>query len=295
MPGQTLREIRSLLASAGLKPQHRFGQNFLHDLNLLRKLVDAADVGPADVVLEVGPGTGSLTELLLERGARVVAVEIDRGLQALLRQRLGAHPRLTLVQADALDGKHHVNRLVLQALDAAGADAPRKLVSNLPYQIATPLLIDLLLIRPSFERLTCTIQREVGQRLAAQPRTEDYGPASVLVQILARVEVVAVLPPTVFWPAPKVESIMLTIRPRPPADVSLDEPRAFARFVQIGFAQRRKMLRRLTKHPSMTGGLALFARADVSPDCRPEELSPDQWRRLYQEWRRDGSAAWSGW
>lgn len=293
MPGQTLREIRALLAAAGLSPQHRFGQNFLHDLNLLRKLVDAAEVGPADVVLEVGPGTGSLTEILLDRGARVIAVEIDRGLQALLRQRLGDHASFTLLQADALDGKHRVNSLVLQVL-AQQIPKPgghRKLVANLPYQIATPLLVDLLLGQPKFERLTCTIQREVGQRLAARPRTDEYGPVSVIVQLLARVEVIAILPPSVFWPAPQVESLMLTVFPRPVHEIEIDDVAGFARFVHEAFVQRRKMLRRLVKDWPIAEGLAAFSRAGVSADSRPEELSPIDWRLLYRELRRAAPAS----
>jgi 16S rRNA (adenine1518-N6/adenine1519-N6)-dimethyltransferase len=148
MPGQTLTEIRQLLDAAGLKPQHRFGQNFLIDLNLMRKLLAAGSPQAGDTILEVGAGTGSLTELLLESGARVIAVEIDRGLSGILRERLGEHPRLTLVQADALSGKNQVNPLVLRLLgerppEAGGA---YKLIANLPYQIATPLLMDLLLV-----------------------------------------------------------------------------------------------------------------------------------------------------
>ena len=140
MAGQILSEIRAVLAGAGLAPQHRFGQNFLIDLNLMRKLVDAADLSPADTVLEVGPGTGSLTEILLDRGVRVVAVEIDHGFQAILRERLGTHPRFTLIQADALATKHCVNPLVLKILSEQPPDAggAYKLVANLPYQIATP-------------------------------------------------------------------------------------------------------------------------------------------------------------
>lgn len=291
MAGQTLSEIRALLAGAGLAPQHRYGQNFLIDLNLMRKLVDAAEVRAADTVLEVGPGTGSLTELLLETGARVVAVEIDHGLQALLRARLGEHPRFTLVQADALAGKHEVNPLALRALEAAppGDGGHYKLVANLPYQIATPLLMDLLVLTatapgsagPRFERLTCTIQREVGERLSAEPRSEAYGPVSVLTQTLARVTPSAILPPGAFWPRPKVESILLAIRPLPPEQVEVADVRAFAAFVQRGFQQRRKVLRRLIRELDTPDAALAFHRAGVSPNARPEELGPAAWRSLF--------------
>jgi 16S rRNA (adenine1518-N6/adenine1519-N6)-dimethyltransferase len=312
MAGQTLTEIRRLLAGAGLAPQHRYGQNFLVDLNLMRKLVAAADVTAADTLLEVGPGTGSLTELLLESGAHVIAVEIDRGLQELLRDRLGSQPRFTLVQGDVLASKHTLNPLVLHALAAKppAADGSYKLVANLPYQIATPLLVDLLLSTveaggsPAFARLTCTIQKEVGERLGARPRCEEYGPVSVLVQTFARVAPLAILPPSVFWPRPQVESVMLTIEPRtntatpehphpttaqarpdtaPPrtAPQHWRSPREFARFVQSAFQQRRKTLRRLFRDWPELDVLRAFNQAGISMDARPEELAPDQWQLLF--------------
>jgi 16S rRNA (adenine1518-N6/adenine1519-N6)-dimethyltransferase len=284
MPAQTLSQIRSLLAGAGLAPQHRYGQNFLIDANLMRKLVDAADVRPQDVILEVGPGTGSLTELLLKRGARVVAVEVDRGLQGLLRNRLGKHPRFTLVQADVLAGKHRINPLVLSIL---GSQEPapggaHKLVANLPYKIATPLLMELLYATPPLERLTCTVQKEVGERLAAEPRTDAYGTVSVVSQTLAELEPIAILPASVFWPRPKVESVMLTLRPRTAEPVDVDDVADFVTFVQRAFSQRRKMLRRLVRDWELLDALAAFHRAGVSPDARPEELSPPAWRAFHR-------------
>lgn len=289
MPGQTLAQIRSLLDAAGLQPRHHYGQNFLIDLNLMRKLVAAADLSRTDTVLEVGAGTGSLTEMLLEQGVRVVAVEIDHGLQALLRNRLGDHPRCTLIQADALAGKHRVNPLVLTVLreQPPGDGGAYKLVANLPYQIATPLIMDLLMVKPRFERLTCTIQKEVAQRLAAPPRTEHYGPASVVIQILATITPLAFLPPQAFWPAPQVESVMATIRPLPPADVGVADVPGFVDLVQRAFQQRRKKLRRLVRdYRDEPPALAAFHAAGITPDARPEELDPRAWRRLFDALRR---------
>lgn len=284
MPGQSKSEITRLLAESGLTPQHRFGQNFLIDLNLLRKLVTASNLSPADTVLEVGPGTGSLSEVLLAQGVRLVAVEIDHGLQALLRDRFRDEPRFTLVQADALAGKHQVNPLVLRALDTQppAAGGAYKLVANLPYQIATPLLVDLLMTTPRFDLLACTIQREVGERLAAPPRCAAYGPVSVIVQTLAVTTPLAIIPPSAFWPRPQVESIMLTIQPRPAADVDVDDIPAFAAFVQHGFQQRRKVLRRLLRDWEETAALRAFQHAGVDPGSRAEELTPAQWRTFFR-------------
>jgi len=305
MAGQTLSEIRGLLAAAGLAPRQRYGQNFLIDLNLMRKLVAAAEVKPHDVVLEVGCGTGSLTEMLLETGARVVGVEIDRGLQAILRERLGAHPRFTLIQGDALAGKHEINPLVLQVLaerrtetGAAGPHATAgtepgryKLVANLPYDIATPLLMELLYVTPRSERLTCTIQKEVAERLAAEAGTEAYGPVSVVTQTLADIRLIAIVPPTAFWPRPQVESVMLTLRPRPPEDVDVDDVPAFVRFVRGAFVHRRKMLRKAADHWGLSPAdtMAAFGRAGISWEARPEAVTPAQWRTLH----RDVASHWN--
>ncbi|MCK4342729.1 MAG: ribosomal RNA small subunit methyltransferase A [Phycisphaerae bacterium] len=288
MPGQTLSEIRALLAGADLAPRHRYGQHFLIDLNLMRKLVDAADLSPADTVLEVGPGTGSLTEFLLEHAGRVVAIEIDHGFQAILRRRFGQQSRFTLMQGDALAAKHRVNPLVLRILleqppEAGGA---YKLVANLPYQIATPLLVDLLHVTPGFERLTCTIQKEVGERLSSPPRTANYGPVSVIMQTMADITPLAIIPPTAFWPRPQVESVMLTIRPRPTEQIEVDDIPAFIALVQRGFQQRRKMIRRLLRDWDESAALVVFQRAGVNPDARPEELSPTAWQTLFRALRR---------
>ncbi|QOJ14055.1 MAG: ribosomal RNA small subunit methyltransferase A [Planctomycetia bacterium] len=289
MAGQTLSQVRALLDEAGLAPRHRYGQNFLIDLNLMRKLPALAGVQPGDVVLEVGPGTGSLTELLLDAGARVVAVEIDFGLAGLLQQRLGGHPDFTLVVGDALDGKHALNPTMLEALAARQRQSPAalRLAANLPYQIATPLLIELLLCAdPRFDRLVCTIQREVGERFCAEPRRADYGPVSVVGQSLARVHVEATLPAAAFWPRPKVESAFVTFAPLSPDERDVRNPRDFASFVRLHFQQRRKTLRGAARSGPDADALPIACdRLGISTTARPEELSPAQWRALYRACR----------
>ncbi|MEJ2722357.1 MAG: rRNA adenine N-6-methyltransferase family protein, partial [bacterium] len=128
----------------------------------------------------------------------------------------------------------------------------------------------------------CTIQKEVGERLSAEPRTPAYGPASVTCQILAEIELIAILPPTAFWPRPKVQSLMLTLRPRPSEHVAIEDVRDFISFVQRGFSQRRKKLRRLVRDWDLLDALAAFRRVGISPDARPEEVAPDGWRELHR-------------
>lgn len=256
---QTLTQIRNMLASRGLSPQKRFGQNFLIDHNLIRRLVDESGVGPGDVVLEVGPGTGTLTEALLERGAHVIAGEIDRGLCDLLRERLGSNARFTLIEGDCLASKDAL------APDIAGALAgrPFRLVSNLPYGAATPLMMTLLISHPECGSMWVTIQREVGQRLAAQPGTRDYGPLAIVASALATVRTVATLPPECFWPRPEVTSVMVAIERL--ATAQTDDPAALAAFAQRLFGQRRKQIGSvLAKDTPWPEG--------ISPTMRAEDL-----------------------
>lgn len=295
MPGQTLSEVRELLDGAGLAPRHRFGQNFLIDLNLMRKLPVAAALAPADVVLEVGPGTGSLTEILLASGARVVACEIDTGLAALLRDRLTAQPNFSLVEGDALASKHEINPAILAALRAAppGVGGAYKLIANLPYQIATPLMLELLLLdEPRLSPLVVTIQKEVGQRLCAAAREELYGPISVVAQTLAEVRIEATLPPSAFWPRPDVDSAIVTLIRRTRESLTVAPVSEFAAFVRVHFQQRRKTLRASSKNtPDAAAMPAACAALGFSENVRPEELSPSQWQALYRTCRPTQSAA----
>jgi 16S rRNA (adenine1518-N6/adenine1519-N6)-dimethyltransferase len=293
---QTQTEIRQMLEESGLKPQKMFGQNFLVDHNLLRAVVELSGVSAGDTVLEVGPGTGTLTDALLEAGANVLAVEIDHGLARLLAARYAAQPRVRLMRADVLAGKHRINPDVLAA---AGEMSPAgvHLVSNLPYNIATPLICDCLLQslaaargRPGavrFIRLTVTIQREVAGRLMAGADDEAYGPASVLVALLANVEAGKKLPATAFWPPPNVVSQMIRIDPvAPPPDV-LGDPAVLRQLVNWAFSHRRKKIistGRRTGAPFRPEAIeAALAAADVDPDSRPERITPRQFARMAAE------------
>jgi 16S rRNA (adenine1518-N6/adenine1519-N6)-dimethyltransferase len=237
---QTKHEIQNLLAEAGSQPRHRFGQNFMIDQNLVRLVAEGGQVGRDDLVIEVGPGTGTLTEELLDRSDSVVVVEIDRDLAAMLRKRFADRPNFRLVEGDALAGKHELNEELRAALQAAsGRGQPVKLVANLPYNIASPLVIGLLIEGAAVQAFT--VQKEVADRLRAGAGTDAYGPLSAIVQMMARVEVLRNLPPQAFWPAPKIDSSLVRLT----RDDRLGErARSFGQFVHAVFSFRRKTLRR---------------------------------------------------
>jgi len=260
---QSLAEIKSLLESRGLAPQKRFGQNFLIDQNLVRKLADESGLAPGEVVLEVGPGTGTLTEELLGRGCEVVACELDRGLAALLRERLGDRPRFTLIEGDCLESKRRVSAQIVRAI----AGRPFVLVANLPYGAATPLMLALLTEHPCCRGMYVTIQREVGERLGARPGSDAYGAISVVAQTLATVRTIARLPPECFWPRPDVTSVMLAVERR--EGHGIDDPAAFAEFCQRAFEKRRKQL------GSVLGRDFPWPEG-IEPTQRAEQLRPEQ-------------------
>ncbi|MBL0920994.1 MAG: ribosomal RNA small subunit methyltransferase A [Phycisphaerales bacterium] len=269
----TLTELRALLDTHGLAPRKSLGQNFLIDANLARKLVEASAVGAGDAVLEVGPGAGALTETLLELGCRVIACEMDAGLCALLRERFGG--RITLIEGDCLAGKHKLNPAIVQAV----GESPFRLVANLPYNAATPLMTLLLLETPNCSGMFVTIQKEVADRLGAGPGSKDYGPLSVIVGAFASVRRIALAPPECFWPRPQVTSAMVAVERRP--DPLTDDPSALEAVTQRAFQQRRKML------GSSLGRGFPWPDPEMAAQ-RPEELSPAQFAALAQAARRAG-------
>ncbi|TVQ33568.1 MAG: ribosomal RNA small subunit methyltransferase A [Phycisphaeraceae bacterium] len=261
----TLKELRLLLDERGLRPRHALGQNFLIDHNLLNKLVDAAGVGSGDVVLEVGPGPGQLTEALLSRGAQVVACELDDGLSELLEDRLAdtAAGRLTLIRGDCLESKTRLNPRLVSAL----CGRPFKLVANLPYGAASPLMLTLLLKHPECASLHVTIQKEVAHRLAAPPGSRDYGELSVIAQSLATIERIADAPPECFWPRPKVTSAMISITRR--AQPLTQDADSLERLCKRLFQKRRKQLGAIL-------GRDVAWPEGIEPSMRPEQLSVEQ-------------------
>jgi 16S rRNA (adenine1518-N6/adenine1519-N6)-dimethyltransferase len=266
---QTKQQIQSLLAQAGLSPRHRFGQNFMIDQNLLRIVAEAGEPSPDDVIVEIGPGTGTLTEELLASGARVIAVEIDRDLAALLGDRFKDQPRFWLIEGDALDTKHALNPGLLGAIKES--QHPTKLIANLPYSIASPLIIELLLA--GVQTLAFTVQKEVAQRLRAKPGTDEYGALSVVAQLLSKVEILRTLPPTAFWPAPKIDSALVRMR----RDDRLGaRAREFSTFLQKLFSARRKTLRKSITQIGRDDADSILRKLGLDPSARCETLSPEQ-------------------
>jgi 16S rRNA (adenine1518-N6/adenine1519-N6)-dimethyltransferase len=263
---QTKQQIQALLAQAGLSPRHGFGQNFMIDQNLLRLVADAGSPRAGDTIIEVGPGTGTLTEELLARGAEVVAVEIDRDLAGLLRERFKEEPRFSLIEGDALDSKHSLNRDLLAAVAKHGP----KLIANLPYNIASPLIIEMLLA--GTELLAFTVQKEVADRLRAAPGTDAYGALSVMTQLLAKVDILRTLPPSAFWPAPKIKSALVRLIRQ---DRLGPGAREFSAFLKKLFSSRRKTLRRSLSEIH-DDPAKLLEDLGIDPSARAEDLSPEQ-------------------
>jgi len=275
---QPKHDIQQILASANARPRHRFGQNFMIDVNFVRLIAQTAQLSVDDQVIEIGPGTGTLTEELLARAGRVLAVEIDRDLAGLLRERFAENPRFQLIEGDALAGKHAINSRLLEVIQSANADGRGiKLVANLPYNIASPLVIDLL--RAGVKELIFTVQKEVAQRLGARVGHEEYGPLSVMAQMLSRVWVLRTIPPQVFWPTPKIESALVRMTAEDQLGLHAGP---FGRFVHQLYSARRKMVRK-TLSALVEDADALLRKLELDGDVRPENLSPADLWRIYAQ------------
>ena len=269
---QTKHEIQAILTEASTEPRHRFGQNFMIDGNLVRLVADAGEISPGDLVVEVGPGTGTLTDEILARGGDVVAVEIDRDLAGALRTRFADRPNFRLIEGDALAGKHAVNEelsAILRATSIKTPDRPKKLVANLPYNIASPLVIELLI--EGLDLLVFTVQKEVGDRLRAAAGSDAYGPLTVTAQLLSQVEVLRTLPPQAFWPQPKIDSSLVRVRRQNRLG---NQAADFGRFVHQLFSARRKTLRKALTQAGYAAD-EMIAQHRLDPQARPETLTPE--------------------
>lgn len=243
---QTVSYLMRRFQEAGIRPRVPLGQSFLTDLNLMELLVRTARLEPRDVVLEVGTGAGSVTALVARQAAAVITVEVDAALFQLASEELHGLGNVRMLHLDALHKKSQLNPEMLAAVDealAAGPDRVFKLVANLPFNIATPLITNLLALERPPQTMTVTIQKELADRLVAAPCTKDYGALSIWVQSQCRVEVVRVMAPSVFWPRPKVHSAIVHIALDPAGRARLADRVFFHEFVRALFLHRRKFLR----------------------------------------------------
>ncbi|MEQ1824366.1 MAG: 16S rRNA (adenine(1518)-N(6)/adenine(1519)-N(6))-dimethyltransferase RsmA [Pirellula sp.] len=291
---QTLSFIAKTLERAGLQPKTKYGQNFLIDLNLLDILLNGADIQKEDVILEVGTGVGSLTKRMAPLAGEVLTVEIDRDLQALAAKELRGADNVTMLCYDALRNKNNLRPELIEAIRASMSKLPGasfKLVANLPYNVATPIISNLLTIDPVPVRMVVTIQKELAQRIVAEPNCKDYSALSIWMQSLCDCEILRILPPSVFWPSPKVDSAIIRITPNAEKRARIVDLNYYHTHLRALFFHRRKFLRSqlftatqddLTK----TEIDAVLASLKFEPNLRAEQLSVEQIIQLLDATRK---------
>ena len=262
-------DIRALLATMDFHPSRVLGQNFLIDANILNILLDAAELTHHDAVLEIGPGLGVLTEGLLNRAGRVVAVEKDGRLYDWLTQHFTDFPNLEILHSDVL-------AVDLPALLARGVN---KCVANLPYSIASRFLLDLIGAAQAPKRIVVTVQLEVAERFAAVPGTHDYGLLSVLAQLDYAISIHKKISPTCFWPPPEVTSAILVMTRRAAPLAPVDDRAALLRLLKLCFSKRRKQLGAILR-AERADAEELLVELGITPTARPENLAPVDWARL---------------
>ncbi|MFM7152401.1 MAG: 16S rRNA (adenine(1518)-N(6)/adenine(1519)-N(6))-dimethyltransferase RsmA [Gemmataceae bacterium] len=298
---QTVSYLRGLFQQHAIHPKNKLGQNFLIDLNLLEMVVKSADLQPGDVILEVGSGTGSLTVQLIQKARAVVAVELDPNFAGLTAQAVQTHLKtsegnksersggsIDILNEDILDGKNKLNEAVLERLRGLlqeHAGSPLKLVANLPYAVAVPVLSNLLLTDLPLSSMVIMIQWEIAERLMASPGTKAYGSLAVLVQNLARVELVRKIPPSAFWPKPLVDSAIVRVIPDASLRARIPDLTRFRHFLRDLYSHRRKNLRgALAAIPGNNRNKkeidALLEQLGISGADRAESLGLDEHRKL---------------
>jgi 16S rRNA (adenine1518-N6/adenine1519-N6)-dimethyltransferase len=254
------------------RPKKRFGQHFLINPTIIRGILRLAELAPDDVVLEIGAGTGTLTEALADRVRRLLALEVDRDLIDALRQRFAARPHVEIIHADAL------------SFDLQRLPKPIKVVANLPYGTAVAILTRLLTQRACLQSAVVMVQREVAERLYASPGTKAYGSLTLLTQWYARVEKGFNVPPSAFFPPPKVMSTVVKIIPRPVPPVSVGDEALLFRVIRAAFAQRRKMLINALRHEFQAIDAAMLRqtleRVGITASRRGETLTLHEFAQL---------------
>ena len=281
---QTKQDIERLLAGAGTHPKHRLGQNFLIDLNLMRLLTQAAHLNEQDVVLEVGTGTGSFSEGIAGECGQLITVEYDTALFNIARSQFGKFNNIVQFNMDILENKNTLQQEVLDAIKVARDEFGGRflLVANLPYNVGSSVMANLISGPVAADGMYVTIQKEVADRMAAAPGNADYGTLSILMAATGRVRVIRILPASVFWPRPQVESAMVSYQRDKKKAQEIHDMQTFREIINLFMGHRRKMLKACTKFAE--GNLEkvrhwtdVFDEAVVDSHKRPEELTPQQY------------------
>ncbi len=279
---QTQSHLRQLLSRYGINPRNNLGQNYLIDLNILDFIVDSAHLTDNDVVLEVGTGTGGMTAFMTAQAGHVISVELDKNMHRMASEQIGHIENLTLLQADALKNKNNFSPQVLELIEEQLAISPKrrlKLVANLPYAIATPVVSNLVATELPWERMVVTIQLELGLRMQAKPGKSTYGALSVWLQSQTFVKLLKKLPPSVFWPRPKVNSAVMQLVPNPQGKKQIADRPFFQDFLRRLFHQRRKLMRSVLvgmyrKQLPKSEIDQILQQMELEPNTRAEQLPP---------------------
>jgi len=267
------------LHRANLSPRRRWGQNFLIDLNLMRMMIDTAGLTGNETVLEVGCGTGSMTDLLAEKSGRVIAVEIDRHLMQIAREQLQRHKNVQLLSADVLSNKSTLDQEVRDAIIKSRKrfEGSYYLISNLPYQVAAPVIINLLmekLLRP--DAMWVTVQAEVAARMTARPATKAYGPLSILLQATGQVSLLRAIKPQAFWPQPEVNSAMVSWKQEVNKCKNIRDMKQLKKMIDLLLGHRRKKIRNcLAKVAVADDAVLILEKLGINADARGETLTPE--------------------
>jgi 16S rRNA (adenine1518-N6/adenine1519-N6)-dimethyltransferase len=286
---QTKKQIQELLTSVGVRPNKRLGQHFLIDLNLMRLLVDSANISKNDIVLEVGCGTGSLTGELIEKAGFVIAVELDRKLAGLVKINLANADNIELINADILKNKHTLCHSVIDALESARKKYNGRvlLVANLPYNVASPTMLNLITGPAAADAMYVTVQKEVADRMTALSGSGDYGILSIFLNAVGDVKTIRILRPSVFWPQPQVDSAMVGFVRSEEKYRCIEDMDLFGETVSLFMGHRRKTLTACSRlacgrlaQINNTKGLnwpEVFERCGIVPTRRPEQLRSEDY------------------
>jgi 16S rRNA (adenine1518-N6/adenine1519-N6)-dimethyltransferase len=281
---QTKRQIQQLLASAGITAKKHLGQHFLIDLNLMRLLVDSANINSSDIVLEVGCGTGSLTEAIVPLAGKIIAVEIDSNLAEIAKKQLAGANNVTILNTDILKNKNTISQTVLKLIlnyKLIIKNSKLKIISNLPYNVASAVMINLVTGPIAADAMYVTVQKEVAKRMTAAPGSSDYGTLSVFLNATGEVKTIRILKPTVFWPQPQVDSAMVSFVRKEEKASRIKSIKLFTEGVNLFMQHRRKMLKACIKF-IRRGGFAIGPLGQIS-NLSAADLAKADWPQIFEQ------------